>query len=198
MANSWDNPYPSTTVTPVDSTSPWYTSSSSGGEIDLREELHNLLFGASDETAKGRIGLLRRMRRDSNGNLVNCPCRDEITNEPDKDYFCRTCWGMGYLWDEETITYFKDDDTMRKEEVYFYLEYTVEPSDEDYIILIVRDEDGVPEAPVGREGKVYKIIKAEPFRSDTGRIEYWRCRTKIERKWSVWYGVTSRQHEPTY
>jgi hypothetical protein len=198
MTDPWDELYPTSTIGAVDSYSPWYTISSSGGEIDLRQEMHRTLYGASDETAKGRTGLLRRMRRDANNKFVFCPCRDIITNEPDKDYICRTCWGMGYLWDEETLVYFRDDDTLRRSgEVYFYVEYTVNPNDEDYIIQLSRDVDGVPSIPAEREDKVYNIIEAEAFRSDSGRIEYWRCRTKIERKWSVWYGVTSRQHQPS-
>ena len=107
------------------------------------------------------------------------------------------CLGMGYLWDERELVYYKNDDTLRKsDEAFFYVEYFVEPSVGDYVVEVVRNTEGVITPPGERQG-LFKIIKAEAFRSDTGRIEYWRCRTKYERKWSVWYGVPSRQHEPT-
>ena len=197
MTDSWDNLYPST-IGSVDSLSPWHGATTSGGEIDLREELRRMLYGASDEVSKGRIGLIRRMRRNSVGDLVYCPCRDIVTDESDKDYYCRTCWGMGYLWDEREVIYFRDDDTLRKtNEVYFYVQYDVEPTKEDYIIQITRTLEGVPSTPATREDTVYNIIEAEAFRSDAGRVEYWRCRTKVEKKWSLWYGAENRQHRPT-
>jgi hypothetical protein len=60
-------------------------------ELDLREELNRTLFGAGDEIAKGRYGLLRKMRRDSNDYPIQCPCRDQATFEADKDPYCRYC-----------------------------------------------------------------------------------------------------------
>ena len=39
-------------------------------EIDLREELYGILYGSGAEVAKGRKGILRRMRRDHNNNLI--------------------------------------------------------------------------------------------------------------------------------
>lgn len=60
-------------------------------ELDLREEVNRLLYGASDEIAKGRDGLLRQMKRNNAGKLIRCSCRDTVTDEPDRDYYCRTC-----------------------------------------------------------------------------------------------------------
>jgi intein/homing endonuclease len=68
-----------------------YPTTASGKELDLRKEINRLLYGAIDEEAKGRWSLLRRMRRDSNGNRIRCACRDNVTDEPDKDYYCRYC-----------------------------------------------------------------------------------------------------------
>lgn len=197
MTNSWDNPYPVIMGTDT-SLSPWPTITSSGKELDLREEFRKLLYGAIDEEAKGQIGMLRRMRRDANNNWIMCPCRNAITDEPDKDFVCRYCSGMGKLWDEREIVYYIDSDSMRKYgEVLFYLEYRIWPTDGDYIVPVMRDLEGTPTKPVTREYSIYKIKQAAPFRSDSGRIEYWRCRTDEERNWSVYHGVASRQHSPS-
>lgn len=193
MADAWDNLYP----IEAQSSDLWTGPTSSGIEIDLREELKRTLYGAGDEVAKGRIGLLRRMRLDSNGLKIKCSCRDTITDEPDKDMYCRVCIGIGYLWDEEKLVYYKNDDTLRKsDESFFYVEYSVKPSQDDYVVELIRDTEGAITSP-GIRQYLYKIIAAEPYRSDTGRIEYWRCRAKYERVWSVWYGATPRQHEPS-
>jgi len=178
-----------------------YPTTLSGKELDLRTEMHRTLYGAIDEEPKGRLGLLRRMRRDSNGDLVRCPCRDNITDEPDKDYYCRYCLGMGYFWDEAKIVYYRNDDSFRKREGKnqefegddFFLEYDVVIAPEDYIVTVDLDSEGKPTLPVTRS-KMFKILSADPFRSDNGRIEFWRVRAVEERKWSIWYDVKNRQH----
>ena len=178
-----------------------YPTNSSGIEIDLRTEINRILYGATDETAKGVKGLLRRMRKDSNGDLIRCPCRDDITDEPDKDYYCRYCLSMGYYWDEVTIVYYRNDDSFRKREGKneefegddLFLEHDVVITPEDYIVTVLLDDNGDPSIPVTRD-KMFKILSADPFRSDNGRIEFWRVRAVEERKWSVWYGIKNRQH----
>ena len=163
-------------------------------EIDLRDELDRTLNGAIDEIRKGHQGLIRTMRKDSDGNFVRCPCRSKVTDEPDKDYYCRFCMGHGYLWDETKIVYYKNEDSFLVEKgVLFYLQYDKEISSEDYIVEIELDNEGEPIMPVTRS-RVYSIEKAQQYRSDRGRIEFWQVRAKYERKWSVWYGVKNRQH----
>ena len=93
-----------------------YRHSHSKVELDLREELHRLLYGAPDEVAKGKYGLLRKMRKDENGNFIRCSCRSKITDEPDHDFFCRYCHGHGYFWDEYKIVYYRNDDSFFKRE----------------------------------------------------------------------------------
>ena len=178
-----------------------YPTSSRGKELDLRDELKRLLYGASDEVAKGRIGLLRRVKRDSSGHPIRCSCRDTVTDEPDKDYYCRYCWGVGYFWDEVKIVYYRNDDSFRKREGKnqeyegddFFIEYNVDITTEDAIVTVKLDDDGNPISPVTRD-KTFKILSADPFRADNGRIEFWRVRAVEGRKWSIWYGVKNRQH----
>jgi hypothetical protein len=178
---------------------PYRTTSNRGIELDLRKEMKELLYGSGGEVAKGKVGLLRKMRLDSNGDLVRCPCRNKITDEPDRDFFCRYCHGHGYFWDEYEIVYYKNDDSFRKREGkvqeyegdMFFLQYTEDLSPHDFIIEIVLDKNGVPVQPVQRL-KVYDIMSSDQFRADYGRVEFWQVRAKYRREWSVWYGIKLR------
>lgn len=160
-----------------------------GREVDLRDELANTLYGGQGEVAKGQTGLLRRMRTDSDGNLIDCDCKDEVTHEPDMDYPCENCRSAGWLWDEEWLTYYKvlasgryflslaerhvEAGVLHAPPVLFYVEYDVEPTRYDQVIELQRDTDGVLTRPYTRT-KIYNIETAEPLRSDNGRTEYWR------------------------
>jgi len=148
--------------------SPVYYSSttSTPKEIDLRAELQGTLFGAFDEIAKGRVGLYREMRRDDSDKRVVCECKKNVSDEAEKDFLCRPCHGMGFLWDEYRIVYYKDESSRTPAgELNFYIKYSEELRDEDYIVQVKLDVDGNPAAPVQRE-YLYKILKAEAFRSD--------------------------------
>lgn len=168
---------------------------SSGGEIDLRVELARTLYGEGDETAKGQTGLLRRMRTDDDDNLIGCPCVDPKTHEPDVDTPCNICLGLGYLWDEEWVTYYKvlvssNEGFIRKNEptpggianipyAFFYVEYNVNPARQDKIIEVNRDLDGDVNSPYKRVAS-YSLATVEPFRSDQGRVEYFRIAATLD------------------
>ena len=177
-----------------------YPTTNTGKELDLRTEMYRTLYGAVDEVAKGRLGLLRRMRKDDDNKLIPCPCRDSVTDEPDKDYYCRYCLGMGYFWDEVRIVYYRNDDSFRKREGKneefegddFFVEYSAVVTPQDYIVTVKLAASGSPIVPVTRD-KLFKILSADPFRSDSGRIEFWRIRAIEERNWSIWYGNETRQ-----
>lgn len=170
-------------------------------ELDLREEMKRLLYGAEDEIAKGKIGLLRRMRRDDNGELVRCSCRDKVTDEPDRDHYCRYCSGHGYFWDEYKMVYYRNDDAFMKSEgkvkdfegVFFYIEWFADIDPTDVLVEIKLDKDGYPVQPLQRL-KVYDILSSDAFCADYGRTEFWQIRAKDRREWSVYYGVKNRQH----
>lgn len=197
MLDPWHTLYPSANNHQGADITPWGSGTVAELELDLRQEMREFLHGSTGEIAKGRTGLLRRMRTNSDGEKIKCPCRDTVTDEPDRDYYCRTCNGVGYLWDERELVYYKDDGSLEiEDETFFYMEYFVKPSKDDYIVELIRDVNGNVISQSEREA-FYKVIEAEPFRADNGRIEYWRCRAEKERKWSVWYGTTPRQHDPT-
>jgi len=168
---------------------------SGGTEIDLRDEMKRLMHGDGTEIPKGRKGLLRRMRKNDNGNLILCECVDDITHEPDLDTFCPYCLGEGYKWDEEIITYYKvvigtNEGLAAKVQklipgelnvpfAFYYIEYFVNPSLQDKLVEIRLDLEGNVITPLDRH-KVVRLEAVQDFRSDNGRIEYFRLGTNLE------------------
>lgn len=171
-----------------------YNNSDSYLELNLRTELNRTLNGASDEIKKGRIGLLRRMRRNSDGDPIRCSCRDAQTDEPSFDGHCRYCKGMGFLWDERKIVYYKNEDSFQEGKGFlFYLQYDKDIDKYDYLIELVVDKEGIPVVPAQRR-KLFKLSDIREYKSDRGRLEYFRARGLEERKWSVHYDIKNRQY----
>jgi hypothetical protein len=159
----------------------------------MRQELINLLDGRYPEIAKAQTGLLRRIRRDSDDNKIECPCVDTITKEPDKDRYC-ICLGSGYFWDEEEIEFYKMIDTSsystanttRKAVsdigfiniplIIFYVKYNADITEDDKIVELFLDEEGSAILPRKRKA-IYSIEHAWDFRCDGGKLEYWRILT---------------------
>lgn len=168
-------------------------SNSSAVELDLRVELNRTFFGANDELAKGRFFILRKMRRIDGvvtpvkpSELLSCSCRDNISHEADKDYECGICDGEGYLFDDIVVAGYRADrfgyqDVQERMQQsiqsyntpFIYIEHERDISKFDFIIDPVLDSEGNIIHPI-RERERYNIHYAEAFRSDSGRIEYWR------------------------
>jgi hypothetical protein len=169
--------------------------STGGCEVDLRDEFFRTLYGDGCEIPKGQKGFLRRMRKDENGRLIPCACVDSLTHEPDLDSLCPYCLGEGYFWDEELITFYKViigtgqglANKIRKlipgelniPFVFWYVEYNVNPTKEDRLIEVELDLEGNVIIPVNRIG-TYRLETVEAFRSDHGRVEYFRLGTNLE------------------
>lgn len=164
-------------------------------EINLREEFQYTLDGLTPEMAKGQPALLRTMRRDSNGNLTKCPCVDTLTREPDKDRFCPICYGDGWIWDETSILTYKvlkdsETDNSMLDKLYspgliiiptvvFYIRHTAEITKDDKVVLLALEKDGTAKIPKRRTA-VYRIGKAWDYRSDNGKLEYWKVYAREE------------------
>lgn len=158
-------------------------------EPDIRQEMEHFLDGFGPEIAKPQTALLRKMRRDSNGELTQCACVDPITREPDIDTYCSLCMGEAYYWDEDFVELYKvvvksDVGNAQREVllqpslmnipiVVFYTRSSVSITEDDKIIELVRDNEGIPSLPLKRH-KVYSIGSLIDIRSDHGRIEYWK------------------------
>jgi hypothetical protein len=159
--------------------------------ISLRDEMISILTGTGGEIPYGQNFILRRMRTDSNGDLIECECVDSITKEPDIDYPCTSCRSEGYLWDEELVTGYKvsvsSQSSARTVElvksqfgvlelpaIVFYFAYLTEPTIKDRIVVIELDLEGVPVLPYNRLAS-YEINLLRDLRGENGRVEYWAC-----------------------
>jgi hypothetical protein len=162
-------------------------------EPNMRNELENTLDGKYPEIAKGHNVLLRKMRVNSSNVPTECPCRDETTGEPDKNIFCPVCYGHGYLFDEEYVKTYKtleatNDAFLNKlmppgmfniPAVIFYLRYSDTINIFDKIVEVQLDDDGSVTEPINRL-TVYTINNAWKYRSDNGKLEYWKLYTHKE------------------
>ena len=161
--------------------------------IDLREELHALLFGRIDVIAQGRPVILRQLTNDV------CPCWDGVTGGPIAD--CIYCHGEGYSFTETIQTVYIAmgvapvykpgylasgqypeagygyDDPNRATG---YCEYSVYPSYARYsdggnkVFDKLYDVQVKPAGgiyyPITRVSK-YRILNLTPLHGDFGRIE---------------------------
>lgn len=180
-------------VTPAIS---YYGSSITGGsEPDMREEAINTLEGSSPEIAKGQPGVLRKMRRDDGGNLILCDCVNTVTKEPDKDRFCPICFGEAFLWDETNILFYRtleSSDTANSVSnklqevglintpiVVFYTRYDVDITNDDKMVELELELDGTVSTPLKRK-RIYRIETCWDYRSDNGKLEYWKVFSHLE------------------
>jgi hypothetical protein len=158
-------------------------------EANMRDEMNATLDGKFPETPKGQIISLRKMRRDSSGTRIKCACVSLTTNEPDKDTLCPYCIGEGYFWDEILIIAYRiqvASDTsgaladkslgpgmFNVPITTFYVKATVDITEDDRIVELVTDIEGVPVQPYRRR-KLYRIGRAVDFRADNGKLDYWQ------------------------
>ena len=162
------------------------TASTSGAELDLREEMDEILFGTEDGVRHGNLMIICNMRRDADGRPTYCTCMSgQTTREPDPD--CSYCLGEGYLWDENWVWGFwmyagADSGFVRRytrmppgdvrvEYKIFFFRYDTNILVGDKIVEVKLDEDGAIELPYVREA-IYKPQTLAKRRSDNGRIEY--------------------------
>ncbi len=187
--SDWLDLYPAVTSLTATTTSP-YQSSVSG--IDLRQEFEDLIYGRAGQDPIGQTFIFRRMRRDSDGELVPCICVSDITYEPDRDFPCPYCGGNGYLWDEELVTGYKTVAAapggsnaasnlpktivglMEVPAVRFFLSYDVEPTREDRIVQVELDLAGDPTIPYVRIA-YHELMLVRAMRGKDAEVAYWIC-----------------------
>lgn len=157
--------------------------------IDLQQEMVDFIDGSLSEASKGRLVLLRRMRKDSGGNLVQCPCVDDKTKEPDLDNLCPYCLGAKYYWDEELHKSYwhnaPNDEELQVpflttgDRFSFYFKYGVKPALEDEIVTVNLNSNGKVIYPVERKS-LYKIVAIREFREDHGRLVFFRATALLD------------------
>ena len=172
-----------------------YSSLNIRTEPDMRQEFRNTIKGFYPEISKGQQLVHRKMRTNSNGELIQCACVDPLTMEPDLDTYCPICFGERYIWDESIVSGYKvvrqgpsglagreqlaSPGTSNLALVSFYFEFDIpltlipnRPSP-DRVVELVTDLSGKPVRPYKRE-TLYSIGSAIDFRSDNGKVEYWK------------------------
>ncbi len=164
-------------------------------EGSMRDEIYDLIYGSSREIAKGSRGVYRKIRTTGSGNtLAKVPCDCVKQGEADKTPPCPICNGEKFLWDEIWFDYYKtevgiDAHLALKEDfetpgviavprVVFYTLYNLDPiiingMIDDKIVEVKRDLEGKIVQPYERI-RTYRIGSAIDFRSDHGRLEYWK------------------------
>lgn len=173
----------------------YYGTTTNGAEPNMRQEMINTLHGSYPEVAKGKNVILRRARRDDDGNTIPCACIDPVTKEPDKDRFCPFCLGTGWYFDEEYIVAYRvlldvTFSSRRRHDrmeagnldvpfIAFYTEYTGYITKEDKIAEVELNDDGTVVTPLHYLA-VFEVDKAWDYRADNGKLEYWKVFTHQE------------------
>jgi hypothetical protein len=105
------------------------------------------------------------------------------------------CFGEGYLWDEEDLQFYRvledsDVDNALRDKlrepglinvplIVFYIRYDSNITRYDKIVQLVLDNAGDPVTPYQRKG-IYRVNAAWDYRSDNGKLEYWKVFTHQE------------------
>ena len=169
--------------------------------IDLRANLHEILFGYRGHPPQGRPVILRHM-------TSICPCMLEEEGQKQKDASpkCSICQGEGFLFTEAIYTAWRStiDEATSVLGLYsqkmpglsidagfaFFFEYNVPVFNLDKIYELALDSNGnmpainpavgpiIADMTVRR--KKYKISNLVDYRADNARIEFWMAPGIIE------------------
>lgn len=159
----------------------------SGVEIDLRSEFEQFMSGSSGEIPKQQKFLMRKMRRDSDGELVECTCVSELTKEADTEEQCPFCFGERNYFDEIWVfgymMYIGSRGGYTNKRInmapgiisaydkVFYLRYSQDITYDDKIVELKLDSEGTPIVPYRRK-MIFRPETIMDMRSDNGRIEF--------------------------
>ena len=165
--------------------------STSQGEIDLRQWFDDIIFGANGNVQHGHWHIIRHMRRNSDGSMIPCSCKNELTGEGSPS--CPYCLGEGYLWDEQWYMgrsamvgpegglanrdRFVPAGIVRVDYKVFYFRYDTPIKQGDKVVEVLLDTEGKIVVPYKRTA-IYKPQVIDAKRSDNGRIEFFQvyCR----------------------
>ncbi len=181
-------------IQPLSNTNLYVPNPNAVRSIDLRAQLHSLLFGDRAHPGQGRKLIIRSM-------TAVCPCVEEENGqkhrEPDPN--CSICQGEGYTFKDSIFTGWKSIIDSHSGAIVgtfveqmpgltnimghnFIFEWNVPIRPIDKIIEFDLDIEGNP--PVGKTAaqdavlsyqyKKFKIIQVIPYRGDHGRVEYMR------------------------
>jgi hypothetical protein len=173
----------------------FYPEASSTGDIDLRVEMHNTIWGSLDMVAQGKQVLWYHMTNDK------CACWSGLEGSSARAD-CPYCKGLGYMFTQtiETLCIYPGVAPIYKpgatatgiypQSAYGYTdpnkatgfcEYTVIPNYETYTYNLRKVMDILHELKVDSTGRTvspfvftskWKLLTLTPIRGDFGRVEY--------------------------
>lgn len=151
----------------------------------MRDEFNRLLLGGDLGSPTGIPFLVETPRLHPGSNIpMACDCVDSFTREPDKDFPCPKCNGLGYFHDEVILYGWKmralrsiERDERTKIGVVgqhshtFYLKYNEKIGRIDRIYELRMDQEGKVINPIERIA-AYKNMSVDYIRLDNSRIEF--------------------------
>jgi len=143
---------------------------------------------------KGQPLILRKVRRDENGDKIPCTCNDPVTHEGDGDAFCTYCDGVGFIWDEHwflgyithSSSFVGTSMTLREvttpafvqtDEPYLFTFYYVVVQVDDWVVQPALDSEGNVIVPMRTQHR-HRVISQFPNRMDGARIEFWKFKLR--------------------
>lgn len=168
----------------------------SADNIDLRQEMHHLIYGSTEVIAQGRDVVLRELT-----NTTCTACWDKTSGGSNNPH-CIYCDGEGYMWSERIIKVFLvhgvapiykpgnlatgqypqgDTGYLNTDRGTAFCEYRIFPNYERYtndeqsrydmIYDLKVDTSGRTVSPLVRTAK-WKVLTVVPWHGDQGRVEF--------------------------
>ncbi len=156
-------------------------------DIDLRQTVHDILYGTSTERPRGVLVVLQRLKKDASGNVLKSPYTYKLTGEGKADDRGPATTRTGFYCDESLIRIlYQPASRMIMDEL--TTQTGVQPvtrdlvfvsaldpiSEHDCIVFINLDDQGNVINPVTKTKEVI-VTKVYPKNLDGGRIEYYAC-----------------------
>lgn len=160
------------------------SSTASGGSIDLRQELYDLLRGAGGDPGQGHWIILRKSKPGTPSEHFEGDQWDEPVGGPQWEYtdtavICRyrpvTSGSLARFFEQEG-----EPGLIHVDYRIYYFEHGVKPTKSDFIYEIDWDGDyDTPPVPANLARSAYldrfNVNDVVPFKGDGGRVEFYAC-----------------------
>lgn len=154
------------------------SSSQTYGEINLRSEINEILFGSTSRPQRGHWIILRRYDLTTRSDNF-----DEVMNEgvggPGYEYADELVMSRrDPMFGPESAEKYTDPGHLVQGRYVYYFEHDVNPNPHDQLFEIEwtdhRVQPTLSQVPTPYQEK-FNIKEVFPHRADSGRIEYWTC-----------------------
>ena len=154
-------------------------------DISIRDEVRKILYGDSFNKPYSMWAVLRKLKRDGNGEPILSENVDFVTDEPDllnkpkgvtpegyvyEDKIIRVGWSLGRLLNQDVRFFEAGMQEMKKIRGYFA--YEDRPDELDQLFMLKVDDMGNPLNPLSFTER-YIVATVFPQMADMGRVEFW-------------------------